>query len=238
MQIEILYEDKDIVVINKPSGIVTHPDGKNKKETISDWFVEKYPKAKDVGESIFVDEEEIKKPGIVHRLDRETSGVLILVKNKRTHEFLKEQFQDHKIQKTYLAIVDGWLKNDFGVINKPIGRSPVDFRRRLAGRGARGEMREAITEWKVLKRFNDENSQKFSLLEIYPKTGRTHQIRVHLKYLSCPIVCDLLYNPKGACPTGLSRMGLHAKAIEFTNLEGQKIKIEAPIPDEFEKLIK
>jgi 23S rRNA pseudouridine1911/1915/1917 synthase len=246
-KIKILYEDKDILVIDKPSGALVHPDQRSKEETILDFFIKKYPKLE-----------------IVHRLDKETSGVLILAKNKKAHEFLKKQFQERTIKKKYLAIVEGWPKNDHGIIDKPIGRSPSDFRRKLAGRGARGEMREAITEWKVLKRFSAQASsladvsqaggprgsaprargdsgpikkmpERLSILEVSPKTGRTHQIRVHLKYLNYPIVCDALYSPKGICPKGIKRVALHAKSIEFTNLSGKKIKVESEIPEEFKK---
>jgi 23S rRNA pseudouridine1911/1915/1917 synthase len=118
------------------------------------------------------------------------------------------------------------------VINKPIGRSPKDFRRHLAGRGARGEMREAITEYKVLKRLPG-----FTVLEVMPKTGRTHQIRVHMKYINHPVACDSLYNPGKPCPRGIKRLALHAKSIEFKNLKGKMVKIESVLPPEFKKLI-
>ncbi|MEK7572656.1 MAG: RluA family pseudouridine synthase [Patescibacteria group bacterium] len=261
MKIKILYEDSNILAIDKPSGILVHPDQKSKEKTILDLFLKKYPKIE-----------------IVHRLDKETSGVMLLAKNKKTYEFLKSQFsapaleiaqggladRQNRIKKTYIAIVNGWVKNDHGIINKPIGRSPKDFRRHLAGRGVRGELREAITEYKVLKRFELEaedcnffyarGSQpvlgegrsakknynaplKFSYLEIHPKTGRTHQIRVHMKYLNHPVVCDSLYNPKGACPLGLNRLALHAKSIEFKNLKGKIVKVESPLPKKFKKLV-
>ncbi len=262
MKIKILYEDKNILVIDKPSGLSTHQDGRNKEKTLTDWVLKNYPKIKNVGESIFFEKKEIKRPGIVHRLDRETSGVLILAKNEKMHECLKKQFsapaielktggrladRQNRVHKTYVAIVDGWVKNDRGVINKPIGRSPVDFRRRLAGRGARGEMREAITEYKVLKRFTlpvkgegpkAEGVNKFTYLEIKPKTGRTHQIRVHMKFLNHPVVCDSLYNPKGVCPKGLTRLALHARSIEFMNLQGKVVKVESPIPLGIKKVVK
>ncbi|MBI2630647.1 hypothetical protein HYW73_00305 [Candidatus Nomurabacteria bacterium] len=155
----------------------------------------------------------------------------------------------------YIAIVSGSVKNDRGVINKPIGRSPKDFRRYSAGRGARGEMREAETFYKVLKRLTlpldpsglkatspsqgrkNAGSSVFTVLEVRPKTGRTHQIRVHMKYLNHPIVGDALYNPKGLPLPGGGRMMLHAKSIEFRNLKGETIKIESPLPKEFKKLI-
>ena len=234
--IKILYEDKDIIAIDKPSGISVHADGRSKEKTISDWFVKKYPKAKNVGESIFSDGKEIKKPGIVHRLDKETSGVLLLAKNQKAFEFLKNQFKDREIKKTYNAIVSGWFKDDRGVIIKPIGRSPSDFRRRLAGRGARGELREATTEYRVLKRFQI-RSLKFTSLEVRPKTGRTHQIRVHMKFLNHPVVCDSLYDPKGFCLKELGRLALHAKAIAFKDLKGEVVKVESPLPEEFKKFL-
>jgi 23S rRNA pseudouridine1911/1915/1917 synthase len=221
MKIKVLYEDSNILAIEKPSGILVHPDKKSKDKTILDLFLKKYPTVE-----------------IVHRLDRETSGVMLLAKNQKAHEFLKKQFSERKVKKTYVAIVNGWVKNDHGIINKMIGRSPADFRRRLAGRGARGVMREAITEYKVLNRFFDNKKNKFTYLEVKPKTGRTHQIRVHMKFLNHPIVCDSLYNPKGFCPVGLSRLALHAKSIEFKNLKDETIKVESQIPLMFKKVVK
>jgi len=202
MKIKVLYEDPNVLAIDKPSGILVHPDQRSKEKTILDLFIKKYPKLE-----------------IVHRLDKETSGVMLLAKNKKAHEFLKKQFsapalelktksgladKQNRIKKTYVAIVSGNVKNDRGVVNKPIGRSPKDFRRYLAGRGARGKMREAVTEYKVLKRFINKKGNKFTYLEIHPKTGRTHQIRVHLKYLNHPIVCDSLYNPDNPYPKGIT----------------------------------
>ncbi len=275
LKIKVLYEDKDVLVIDKPSGISVHPaaggvnpDGRTKdpstllraEKTITDWVLKNYPKMKNVGEPMG----EIDRPGIVHRLDKETSGVLLLAKNQKAFEFFKKQFMDREIKKTYNAIVLGFVKNDHDTINKPIGRSPSDFRRRLAGRGARGELREAVTEYRVLKRFialvpknfsscalprvrvgtlGDKNFQapkpeKFTFLEIHPKTGRTHQIRVHMKYINHPVACDSLYNPDKPYPKGLDRLALHAKAIEFKDLKSKTIKIESPLPKEFEMVLK
>jgi 23S rRNA pseudouridine1911/1915/1917 synthase len=220
-KIKILYEDKDILAIDKPSGISVQNDEKSKEKVILDFFSKKYP-------------------GIVlaHRLDKETSGVLLLAKNQRAFLFLKDQFKNRTIKKIYNAIVSGFFKDDHGFINKPIGRSPSDFRRRLAGRGARGEMREAITEYKVIKKIEDKKGNKFTYLEVFPKTGRTHQIRVHMKYLNKPVVCDTLYDPKGFCPKSFGRLALHAKNIEFKNLKKKVIKIDSPVPKEFLKFIK
>jgi len=216
MQIKVLYEDKDILAIDKPSGILVHPDERSKEKTIFDLFLKKYPKLE-----------------IVHRLDKGTSGVMLLAKNKKAHEFLKKQFAERVVKKVYNAVVSGRVKNDRGIINKPIGRSPKDFRRYLSGRGARGTMRDAETSYKVLKRLKD-----FTFLEVRPKTGRTHQIRVHMKFLNHPVVCDSLYSPGKPCPKGIKRLALHAKSIEFKNLKGQIVKVESPLPLEFKKVIK
>jgi 23S rRNA pseudouridine1911/1915/1917 synthase len=255
MKIKVLYEDSNILAIDKPSGISVHPaveqahygagsKSKKKESFITDWVLENYPKMKNVGEPMG----DIARPGIVHRLDRDTSGVLLLAKNQKAHEFLKKQFQGRTIKKTYVAIVAGWFKDERGVINKPIGRSPSDFRRWLCGRGARGELREAVTEYKVLKRFIDKK-EKYTYLEVRPKTGRTHQIRVHMKFLNHPVIGDSLYNPGGAIPLpslpltkgeekGGGRMFLHAKQIEFKNLKGETIKVESPLPAQFKKVVK
>ena len=264
MKIKILYEDPNILAIEKPSGVSVHADGRSKAKTIADWILKNYPKMKNVGESEVFEHKkiktEIKKPGIVHRLDRETSGVLLLAKNEKAYQFLKKQFQNREVKKTYFAIVSGQVKNDRGIINKPIGRSPKDFRRYLAGRGARGEMREAITEYRVLKRFSlpalslrrEGNSHqshpvkgewpkaegvRFTYLEVRPKTCRTHQIPVHMKYFNHPVACDSLYNPGHPCPKGIKRLALHAKSIEFKTLTGKNVKIEPPLPEEFENLL-
>ena len=234
--IKILFEDKNIVAIDKPSGISVHPDGRTSEKTITDWVLKNYPKLKGVGEPVTFNEKEIDRPGIVHRLDKETSGVLIIVKNKEAFAYYKKQFMDRAIKKVYLALVSGSMKYDHGFINKSIGRSPNDFRKRLAGRGARGELREAVTEYKVIKKIKI-SGKPFTLVEIRPKTGRTHQIRVHMKYLNHPVVCDSLYAPKEYCPKDFKRLMLHAKSIEFENQKGKKIKIEASSPKEFEKYL-
>jgi 23S rRNA pseudouridine1911/1915/1917 synthase len=243
----ILYEDKDVIAINKPAGLQVHADGRTKEKTLADFILEEYPEMKEVGEPMTLQNGEIiYRPGIVHRLDKETSGVLVIAKNQPAFEFLKNQFQEREIKKTYQTIVWGHVKDDRGRVEKAIGRSPNDFRRWSAGRGARGEMREAVTEYKVLKRFRAgkrsdlENSERsdlgeaFTLVEVRPQTGRTHQIRVHFKYLNHPVVCDKLYAPNNACPVlGLGRLALHAEALEFELPSGKRLKVEAPLPADF-----
>ncbi len=238
--IKILHEDSNILAIDKPSGLSVHGDGRTKEKTVTDWVLENYPKMKNVGEPMLVkiknEEIKINRPGVVHRLDRDTSGVMLLVKNQKAYEFLKEQFQNREIKKVYHTIVSGWFREDRGVINKKIGRSPTDFRKYSASRGARGEMRDAVTQYKVLKRFS--SPEKFTYLEVMPKTGRTHQIRVHMKSVDHPVVCDPLYNPDGPCPKSIKRMALHAKSIEFKDLKGNVVKIESKLPKEFQSIVK
>lgn len=227
--IKILYEDKDIVAIDKPAGIVIHPDGKSKGPFITDWVLENYPKTKNVGEPIETkDYGVIERPGIVHRLDRDTSGVLLIAKTKAGHACLKEQFQERTLVKKYLTFVYGEIKDKFGIINRPIGRSPKDFRRWSATRGARGELRDAETWYTLIS-----TRGGYSFLEVEPKTGRTHQIRVHFKALNHPVVCDGLYAPEKTNTIGFTRNALHAYSINFTNVLGKKILVKAPIPKDF-----
>ena len=247
MKIKIIYEDEYILALDKPSGLLVHTDGRSKEKTLVDWINENYPKLKEVGEEQTLQNgEKIQRPGIVHRLDRDTSGIIIVAKTKETYQFLKEQFQDRKVQKIYNAVVWGNFSPDKieGVIEKPIGRSASDFRKWSAEYGAKGELREAVTEYKVLVQNKD-----FSFLEVRPKTGRTHQIRVHLKSISHPVVCDKLYgrnnppNPpyiKGGIEDtnlGFDRLALHALSIKLELPNGTHITIESPLPKEFENAL-
>ena len=148
----ILYEDKDIIAIDKPAGLSVHGDGRNEVKTLADFILEEYPDMKDVGEPMEIDGKQIFRPGIVHRLDKDTSGVLLLARNQKAYEFLKSQFQNREIKKTYNALVIGHMKNDEGIIDASIGRSPSDPRKRIASRGKKGKIKEAVTEYKVLNR--------------------------------------------------------------------------------------
>lgn len=246
-KINILYEDKDIVAVDKPAGLIVHPDGKTIEPALTDWVLENYPRAKNVGEPIEMSKEgeatgvTIARPGIVHRLDRGTSGVILIAKTKAGHACLKEQFQNQLIEKKYLAFVHGDMKDPYGIIKKQIGRSPRDFRRWSAGRGARGELRDAETWWTLIaegRRLNNENAERFSFVEVEPKTGRTHQIRVHFKAQQHPIVCDDLYAPDKGCALDFKRTALHATSITFMNVAGKKITVKSPVPKDFKAAIK
>ena len=238
MEISIIYEDEQVLVINKPAGLVVHQDGKTKEPTLVDWILEHRPQMKGVGEPLQLSSGAlIDRPGIVHRIDRETSGVLIVAKTQESFLHVKQQFQGRDVQKEYRAFVYGEMKQDEGIIDRPIGRSSSDFRLWSAQRGARGTLREAITEYKVLNRLPAQAGQAssggFSYLAVFPKTGRTHQIRAHFKAINYPIVCDALYAPKRECALGFSRLALHAFAIELTLPSGEKRRFEAELPADF-----
>ena len=229
MTTPILYEDTDVVVITKPAGVLVHPDGVSDEKTISDWMVEQYPQSVSVGEPLTLkDGVEIKRPGVVHRLDRDTSGVLILAKTSDAYEHLKTQFQERDASKEYLAFVYGVFKQQKGVVEAPIGRSAKDFKQWSAQRGARGALRDAYTEYEVLG-----SDREHSIVRFLPKTGRTHQIRVHAKYLNHPLVCDRLYAPKHECSLGFSRVALHAHRLSLMLPNGEQKTFEAPLPDDF-----
>jgi len=227
--IEILYEDPDIVAVNKPSGLVVHSDGRTEEVNLTDWILRKYPKTKGVGDALVNSEgKSIERSGIVHRLDRGTSGVLVIAKTKKGHATLKEQFQNRTLTKKYFAFVYGDMKDVYGIIDRPIGKSPSDFRRFSATRGAKGEMKPAETWWTLIA-----FRSGFSFVEIEPKTGRTHQIRVHFKAINHPLVSDSLYGAEKPKALGFERTALHASSISFINCKGKKVTVQAPLPKDF-----
>jgi 23S rRNA pseudouridine1911/1915/1917 synthase len=237
-EIDILYEDADCAIIDKPSGLMVHPDGRAKGPFLTDWVIQHFPEAMNVGEpSRALDGTPIDRPGIVHRLDRETSGALIIAKTAAGHASLKQQFKDRTIKKRYLAFVWGQFDEEFGTIDRPIGRSGSDFRKWSAQRGARGDMRDAETYWSRIGQgiaaVPEGGSEKFTLVEAEPKTGRTHQIRVHFTAVQHPVVGDSLYAPKRGFALGFTRTALHAYSVEFDTLEGKRVKVTAPLPADF-----
>ncbi len=250
MQIPILYEDNDCLFINKPAGLSAHGDGKSGEYTLADWVVQNYPTLMTVGEPLKLtirnEELTIPKPGIVHRLDKETSGVMIIAKTHESYLFFKKQFQEREIQKTYHAFVYGWIKEDEQTIDGSIGRDPGNIRRWVTGANARGTMRDAVTNIKVLSRFGDrEYSGKgsteegtYSFVEARPKTGRTHQIRVHLRSINHPIVSDSLYAQNRLKALGFERQALHARELTLALPSGKTKTVTAPYPPDFEQALK
>jgi 23S rRNA pseudouridine1911/1915/1917 synthase len=236
MEPTILYEDADVLVIDKPAGLVVHSDGRTEESSVAEWMLLRYPESKDVGEPWTSPQGEIvPRPGIVHRLDRGTSGVMILAKTKAAYEFLKAQFQDRSTEKTYRALVYGHPAKDGGIIEAEIVRvRSVPPRWGVAREEESKKHRAAITAWQVLSRAEDpESGEKVSYLEARPKTGRTHQIRVHLKHLNHPVICDPLYAKGRPCILGFSRPALHALSLSITLPSGERKSFEAPLPADF-----
>lgn len=232
IDVTIIYENKDIIVLNKPAGMLTHPDGRSEEKTLAHSIASKWPRLLDVGEAQFDQKgKKLLRPGIVHRLDRETSGLIMAAKNQRTFEFLKKQFQEREIEKEYGAICYGKMKKERGEIIAPIGRS-IKTGFFSAVRPSK-KIRQAQTQYEVIKKIS-----QYSYLKIMPKTGRTHQIRVHLKSIGHPIVCDSLYGRGRECPVaGLSRLALHAWKISVTLPDGRRKTFEAPMPQDMRKAL-
>lgn len=246
LNITKIFENDQFLVLNKPAGISVHGDGKVEEYTIADWVLENYPETKNVGEPLLPITSNLKpifRPGIVHRLDKETSGVLLIAKTQESFSQLKNLFMNREIKKTYEAFVYGWPKEDKGLIDEPIARSRGDIRKYATGRGKRGEERDATTEYETILKIGKGDREKgsteigdFSFLRLYPKTGRTHQIRIHLKHLNHPIVGDPLYAGKREKAFGFERLALHAREISF-NLDGESYDFLVPYPEDFENAL-
>ena len=219
--IEIIYEDKDIIVVNKPKGMVVHPANGNPDGTLVNAIM---AICKDslsgIGGEI--------RPGIVHRLDKDTSGLLIVAKNDKAHINLSEQLKNHEIKKTYIVLVRGVVKENEATINMPIGRSIKDRKKMAVTKTGKN----AVTHFKVIERFN-----KYTLLEVNIETGRTHQIRVHLSQIGYPIIGDYTYS-NGKNEWGIVGQCLHAKVLEFKHpITGKQMNLEAPLPEYFENVL-
>ena len=242
----IIYEDADIAAINKPAGLIVHSDGRKVKEgevkepTLADWVLKTFPSSKDAGEPMHqTNGEVLLRPGIVHRLDRDTSGIILVAKTAIGFEHLKKQFQERTIQKKYVAFVHGFFEDNYGIIDRPIGRSSKDFRKKSSSKSAEGEMRPAMT-WYVVKGGakveSGDNSGTIvpaSFIEAEPKTGRTHQIRVHMQAINHPVVYDPLYGSGKPRILGFKRLALHARSISWDSIDGKRMKAEAPLPEDF-----
>ncbi len=234
----ILFENEDLVVIHKPAGVLVHSDGRSTEETVVDWFEKTYPSAIGVGEPQRAQTgAPLKRSGVVHRLDKDTSGVLLFTKTAEAYEYIKGQFHDRLVQKEYRAFVYGALREKWGTIERPIGRSAKDFRLRSASHGAKGTLRDAVTNWERIG-YGLYDGELFSYVKLLPKTGRMHQLRVHLKAIGRPIVQDLLYAESERLNSnnlGLSRLALHAHILELNLQDGARVRIIAPVPHEFEE---
>jgi len=225
---KIIYEEKDFLAVEKPAGLLTHPTKHSNEPTLVDWLLERYPEIKNVG-----DEPKL-RPGIVHRLDKETSGILLVPRTQAEFEYFKSLFAERKIEKKYLAVVYGTPKEKSGTIDMPIGIKNGTVKRSVHAVRMR---KPAVTEYRVLRIFARDGNE-YSLLEIMPRTGRTHQIRVHLAAIGHPIVGDRLYGKKSLNSRFQiidSRLMLHAFSLEFSASDGRRLKLEVEpeLPFEF-----
>lgn len=231
-KVEIIFENEDFLAINKPAGLLVHPTNISKEETLVDWIAEKHPEIIGVGDPSDDKEQEILRPGIVHRLDRDTSGIMLIAKTNDAFFYLKNLFQEKKIKKNYSALVFGNFSEKSGVIDKPIGIKSSSIKRSTAAKKIR-DVKEAQTEYKVIKNYSLDNGRKFALLEVYPRTGRTNQIRVHLASVGHSVVGDKIYgSQKLHSPEGLDRMFLHAFGLEMPLKDGSIMRLEADLPDD------
>ena len=219
--VPVVYEDNDIIVVNKPKGMVVHPANGNPDGTLVNAIL---AMCKDslsgIGGEI--------RPGIVHRLDKDTSGAIVVAKNDKAHINMSEQIKNHEVEKTYIALVKGFVKEEEATINMPIGRSTKDRKKMAVNKNGKN----AVTHFKVLERF-----EKYTLLEVKIETGRTHQIRVHLSEIGYPVVGDTTYS-NGKNDWGIKGQCLHAKSLKFKHpVTGKEMFIEAPLPEYFENIL-
>lgn len=221
IDLDIIYEDEDIIVINKPKDMVVHPAVGNKSGTVVNAVLGRYELSDLNGDM---------RPGIVHRLDKNTTGILVIAKNNYAHQKIAEQIQNRETKKTYITLVKGIISENNGEINMPIGRHPTDRKKMAVVKNGK----EAITKFKVLKRYE----KGYTLLEIDLKTGRTHQIRVHMSHIGYPIVGDDVYS-SGKNEFGVTSQMLHAQKISLMHpTKKEQVEFEAPIPEYFSAILK
>lgn len=218
MNLDIVYEDNDLMIINKPSGVVVHPGAGNHENTLVNGLINYTNNLSNINGDV--------RPGIVHRLDKDTSGLMVVAKNNKAHELLSEMFKAHDIKRTYVALTNGVIPYNKGTIDVPIKRDDKHFDKMMACEDGK----KAITHFKVLKRYNN-----YTLLSLNLETGRTHQIRVHLAYLGYPVYNDPVYSNKACTSFG---QFLHSKEIDFVHpITGTKLHFEVPLPNEFKEFI-
>jgi len=233
MGISIVYEDNDLLILNKPSGLIVHPKNiSDTQDSVTGWLIENYPRLKNVGEPFIASGSEVPRTGVVHRLDKDTSGLLIVAKNNEAFFYLKNLFQERKIQKHYLALVNGRPKEPKGIISAPLGRIGLKRTTKIIG-DKLIDKKEAETEYKTVKNYRD-----YTLLDVAPKTGRTHQIRVHLNSIGHPVAGDIIYGfKKSTPPPGLNRLFLHAFKLELVAPGGKKLVLETDPPQDLQEVL-
>lgn len=219
LPLKIVYEDEDLVVIDKPAGLVVHPSSGHREGTLVNALLARYPNLQEWGGP---------RPGIVHRLDKDTSGLMVAAKNERAQRCLQRQFKRGEVHKVYLALLEGKLEPSRGIIEAPLGRDPQRRKRMAVLAGGR----EAVTEYRVLKHLDG-----YTLVEAEPRTGRTHQVRVHLAFLGHPVVGDPVYGYRKQ-RLGLRRQFLHSHTLGFRLPgSGEYREFESPLPDELREIL-
>jgi len=214
LDLDIVYEDEYLMVINKPSGLVVHPGSGNKDNTLVNGLMYYTKNLSDIGDS--------DRPGIVHRLDKDTSGLMLVAKENKTHEILAEEFKKHNIHREYIALVDGVIEVSRGTIDAPIKRSKENYQKMTVASGGK----KAITNFEVIKRYKNN-----TLIRLILETGRTHQIRVHMAYIGYPIHNDPVYNKKVSTSFG---QFLHSEYLKFIHpITKKELEFRCPLPDEF-----
>ena len=218
LDLDIVYEDEYLMVINKPSGLVVHPGSGNKDNTLVNGLMYYTKNLSDIGDS--------DRPGIVHRLDKDTSGLMLVAKENKTHEILAEEFKKHNIHREYIALVDGVIEVSRGTIDAPIKRSKENYQKMTVASGGK----KAITNFEVIKRYKNN-----TLIRLVLETGRTHQIRVHMAYIGYPIHNDPVYNKKVSTSFG---QFLHSEYLKFIHpITKKELEFRCPLPDEFQEYL-
>ncbi len=233
LPVKIIAETPDYLIVEKPSGMLTHPTQAEEKTTLVDWLIKKYPKIKNVGEDKI-------RPGIVHRLDKEASGLLVIAKTQKMFNHLKEQFKNREVKKEYIVLVHGRIAKDWDEINFPIGRSETADKMAATPKTIKGLQsdvgKEARTEFFIEKRFVN-----FVLLRVTIHTGRMHQIRAHMLAYNNPVVGDPIYfqkKQKRIWDEKCGRLFLHSAKLGFNDLEGKFVEFESPLPEQLQKFLK
>jgi len=228
MELKIIYEDEDVLAIDKPAEITVYPETPTEEKTLIDYLLKELPSLKKTGKA--------PRYGIVHRLDKDTSGIILVAKNEEALNFLQKEFKERRPIKKYLTLIIGNLKQDSGKIETLIGRAPKDRRKQkiyLPFGPKAEEKREAITEYKVLKRF-----QKYTLIEATPKTGRKHQIRCHFAHLNHPVAGDRLYGFRNQpTPENLERQFLHASYLKIRLPGGKEKEFNSDLPEDLNRVL-
>lgn len=218
LDLDIVYEDEYLMVINKPSGLVVHPGSGNKDNTLVNGLMYYTKNLSDIGDS--------DRPGIVHRLDKDTSGLMLVAKENKTHEILAEEFKKHNIHREYIALVDGVIEVSRGTIDAPIKRSKENYQKMTVASGGK----KAITNFEVIKRYKNN-----TLIRLVLETGRTHQIRVHMAYIGYPIHNDPVYNKKVSTSFG---QFLHSEYLKFIHpITKKELEFRCSLPDEFQEYL-